>query len=212
MQWPSGTWRACLEQAWEAYRAGSLPIGAVVADETGAIVARGRNRIMEATGPPGLIFGNALAHAEVNALLAFHGTGRDGAGYVLYTTTEPCPLCVGASYMSRVRDMRFASRDPWAGGMHLVDASPYLSRAGSWIRGPELPELEGVIMALQIEAHASYARVPPEFFESWRAAMPAAVALGEELARTGRLRELADRGVGLDEVVAELSAALTAAA
>src|SRR3712207_7202914 len=48
------------------------------------------------------------------------------SGHTLFTTTEPCPLCVGASYMSRVRAIRFAARDPWAGGTHLVAASPYL--------------------------------------------------------------------------------------
>ena len=212
MQWLHGTWRICLEEAWEAYRAGSLPIGAVIVDEGGAIVARGRNRIFEADGPTGLLFGNPLAHAETNALLAFHRLGRDGGGCVLYTTTEPCPLCVGGSYMSRVRSIRFASRDPWAGGTHLVDASPYLSRAGSWIQGPELPELEGVIMAMQIEAHVRAPReLPPAFYDSWRDALPAGVALGEELARNGRLRELRDAGAELDEVLNELSVALEAA-
>jgi tRNA(adenine34) deaminase len=212
VEWLSGTWRACLEEAWEAYRAGSLPIGAAIVDGAGTIVSRGRNRIFETNGPAGLLFGNPLAHAETNALLAFHRLARDGAGCVLYTTTEPCPLCVGASYMSRVRAIRFGSRDPWAGGTHLVDASPYLSRAGSWIQGPELPQLEGVIMAMQIEAHVRAPReLPPAFYDSWREALPGAVALGEELARSGRLRELRDDGAELDDVLTELSAALEAA-
>ena len=212
LEWLDGTWRTCLEDAWEAYRHGSLPIGAVVVDPAGSIVARGRNRIFETDAATGLISGNPLAHAEVNALLAFHATKGDGAGHTLYTTTEPCPLCVGASYMSRVRAVRFAARDPWAGGTHLVETSPYLSRAGSWVRGPELPELEGVLMAIQVEAHAVNARVPQEFFASWRGVLPDAVALGEELAASGRLRELRDTGAGIDDVVSELSASLAASA
>jgi tRNA(Arg) A34 adenosine deaminase TadA len=38
-------WRIALEQAWAAYRAGSLPIGAVVVDADNQVVGRGRNRI-----------------------------------------------------------------------------------------------------------------------------------------------------------------------
>jgi len=43
----SGNHAQCLEQAWTAYRAGSLPIGAVVVDRAGQIVGRGRNQIFE---------------------------------------------------------------------------------------------------------------------------------------------------------------------
>ena len=43
-------WRATLELAWEAYLAGTIPVGAVVADADGRVVARGRNRIFEPAG------------------------------------------------------------------------------------------------------------------------------------------------------------------
>ena len=49
----SEPWRACVELAWEAYRAGSLPIGAVVADAQGNVLSRGRNRIYERSGEDG---------------------------------------------------------------------------------------------------------------------------------------------------------------
>jgi hypothetical protein len=54
---------ARVELTWEAYRAGSLPIGAVVADAEGCLFSAGRNRIHEHTGPPGTVFGRKLAHA-----------------------------------------------------------------------------------------------------------------------------------------------------
>ena len=38
-------WRECLAEAWEAYKAGACPFGAVVVDPQGQVVARGRNRI-----------------------------------------------------------------------------------------------------------------------------------------------------------------------
>ncbi|MEX2534009.1 MAG: integrase core domain-containing protein [Trueperaceae bacterium] len=40
-------WQACLSLAWEAYCAGSLPIGAIITDDQGKILARGRNRLAE---------------------------------------------------------------------------------------------------------------------------------------------------------------------
>ena len=55
-------WRLCLSLAWEAYGAGTIPVGAVLVDGSGAVVAEGRNRIYEPLAPP--------RHAEVNALVA----------------------------------------------------------------------------------------------------------------------------------------------
>lgn len=108
-------WQACIELALEALRAGSLPIGAVVVAGDGRIVARGRNRFAEAVeasphlpGTPYLT-GTPLAHAEVNALLEY-GYRPPGPRPVLYTTTEPCPLCMGAARMVGVGHVVYASR------------------------------------------------------------------------------------------------------
>ena len=63
-------WQCCLEEAWAAYGAGSIPIGAAITDQQGRILARGRNRIFEETAPGKLLCGHRLAHAEMNALIA----------------------------------------------------------------------------------------------------------------------------------------------
>src|SRR4051794_12741046 len=89
-------WQACLEEAWAAYYAGSVPIGAVITDTAGQILARGRNRMGEQDAQGNTLYGHRLAHAEVNALLALDHTAVDPAACVLYSTTEPCPLCTGA--------------------------------------------------------------------------------------------------------------------
>ena len=57
-----------MDEAWEAYKAGSVPIGAVIVDAEGHILTRGRSRRFERAGEPGTVFGNPLAHAELNAL------------------------------------------------------------------------------------------------------------------------------------------------
>jgi len=66
-------WQACLEEAWLAYRAGSVPIGAVVTDTSGKILSRGRNRISESIADGGYLYGQTLAHAELNTLVTLVG-------------------------------------------------------------------------------------------------------------------------------------------
>src|SRR5919201_3567017 len=91
-------WQAAIEEAWSAYAVGTVPVGAVLVDRDAAIVARGRNRIWDA-GAGTQIGGTPLAHAEVNALLGLVGSSVDPRTLAIYTTAEPCPLCVGAIVM-----------------------------------------------------------------------------------------------------------------
>ncbi len=58
-------WRACVEEAGEAYRVFSLPIGAVVTDAQGNVLSQWRNRIHERSGPPCSLLDHKLAHAEL---------------------------------------------------------------------------------------------------------------------------------------------------
>ena len=94
-------WRVALAEAWDAYAAGTVPVGAVVVDVAGRVVCRGRNRVLD-SAVAGQIGRSRLAHAEVNALLGLAGTTLDPRGLALYTTLEPCPLCVGAIVMANV--------------------------------------------------------------------------------------------------------------
>src|SRR3712207_9038209 len=66
----------------------------------GNVLSRGRNKIHERSGEGGTLFGHKLAHAEVNALLKLDYHRHDPRACTLYTTTEPCPLCVGALRMA----------------------------------------------------------------------------------------------------------------
>lgn len=81
--------------------AGALHIGAVVTDARGKVLSRGRNRIHERSGPPGVVFGHKLAHAELNALRSLDHRENDPSASVLWTIVEPCTLCAGAARNSR---------------------------------------------------------------------------------------------------------------
>src|SRR5215217_2092785 len=113
----------------------------------GGILSAGRNRIHEGTGPPGTVFGRKLAHAELNALLLLEGAENLRA-CVLYTTTEPCPLCVGATRMADVGGLKYASREPWAGSAAMFETVPYLRRANLGLVRPENLRLEAVVVVL----------------------------------------------------------------
>ena len=185
----SEPWRACVELAWEAYRAGSLPIGAVVANSQGNVLSRGRNRIHEGSGEDGYLFGHKLAHAEINALITMDYDRSDP--YVLYTTTEPCPLCVGATRMSDVRELRYAAREPWGGSAVMFETVPYLKQGNVRVVGPEDGRLEEILVALQIERFLGLKPdVLERFLGTYDAVMPEAVRAGRKLYRSGTLKEM----------------------
>ena len=101
--------RAALAEAAQAYALGEVPIGAVLVDEAGAIVARGHN-LRERDH-------DATAHAEMIAIrAACERLGRWRlSGLTLYVTIEPCPMCAGAIVMSRVDRVVYGGTDYKAG-------------------------------------------------------------------------------------------------
>lgn len=200
-------WQACLELAWQAYCEDCIPIGAVVTGPEGNILSRGRNRIYEKTKPGGHTNGAALAHAEVEALRALDLDSVDPHTCILYTTTEPCPMCMGTFYMSGLRTLAYAARDPFAGSVNMLGTTWYLSRKPIQVSGPD-PRLESLITALYAEQDVRiYGGKLPEglFWKMYGEAIPDGVQLGLELARAGTLLDLRQRGAPAREVFEILS-------
>ena len=103
--------RAALAEADGAAAAGDVPVGAVVTDAAGAVIARGRNR-READGDP-------TGHAELDAIRAaaraFGKWRLDGL--TLVVTLEPCTMCAGAITNARLSRLVFGAADPRAGAV-----------------------------------------------------------------------------------------------
>lgn len=101
--------RVALAEAVIAPRTGDMPIGALVVDNTGRILGRGKNE-REANNDP-------TAHAEILAIRAACesiGSSRlDGC--TLVTTLEPCAMCAGAALTARVERVVFGAWDDKAG-------------------------------------------------------------------------------------------------
>lgn len=103
-----------IAQARMAPEVGDVPIGAVVLDESGAVVVATHNR-REVDGDP-------TAHAEILALRAA-GQARGRwhlGGCTLVVTLEPCTMCAGAIVLSRVDRLVFGAWDPKAGACGSV--------------------------------------------------------------------------------------------
>ncbi len=95
-------------QAIDAWRLDEVPVGAVI-ELGGEVIAAAHNTVEGAHDP--------TAHAEMLALTqaaAKLGNWRlEGA--TLYVTKEPCPMCSGATLMSRLKRVCYAVPDPKMG-------------------------------------------------------------------------------------------------
>ena len=113
-----GSHRPLMEQALacarEAEAAGEVPVGALIVDAAGAVVARAANAPIARH--------DATAHAE---MLVLRAAGRALANYrlpgcVLYVTLEPCAMCVGALVHARVARIVYGAPDPKTGACGSV--------------------------------------------------------------------------------------------
>jgi len=97
--------------AKEAANHGDVPVGAIIVDEKGAVIGRGKNERVKNNDP--------LAHAEMVAI-------KDAANKLfnwrfdqltLIVTLEPCTMCAGAILQSRIKRLVFGAFDQKAGAV-----------------------------------------------------------------------------------------------
>ena len=124
----------------------------------------------------------------------------DVHNYALYTTVEPCPLCMGAIYMAGVRQIYFASDDAYAGSTNLLGKTWYLGykpvQAHAAPRGQGLAEFA---CALHIEYNLRAYRPPHPVVDMERAVFPQGVALGEKLFKSELGQRWAAEGISVAE-------------
>ena len=103
--------RAALAEAATAAGTGDVPVGAVILDAAGVVVARGGNR-READADP-------TAHAEIVAIRAAARARRSWRldGLTLVVTLEPCTMCAGAITEARLSRLVYGAADPRAGAV-----------------------------------------------------------------------------------------------
>lgn len=97
--------------AERAAQVGEVPVGAVLVDAAGVVLAQTANRVEELADP--------TAHAELLALR--EGARQRGRPILddcdLYVTLEPCAMCAGAIALARIRRLYFAASDSKGGAV-----------------------------------------------------------------------------------------------
>lgn len=142
--------REALTEAALASAHGDVPIGALLVDADGVVVARAHNE-RELTNDP-------TAHAEVLALRrasAATGSWRLD-GHTLVVTLEPCAMCAGALVLARVQRVVIGAWDPKAGAVSSVF---------DVVRDPRLNHRVEVVAGVEADACGTLLR---DFFEAHR--------------------------------------------
>ncbi len=131
-----------VEEARAAGEGGDVPVGAVVVDPNGVVVARAGNRRERDADP--------TAHAE---LLAVRAAARalgtwNLAGCTLYVTLEPCAMCAAACVLARLECVVFAAFDPkagFAGSLANLLDDPRLNHRVAWRAGLLAPAAQDLL-------------------------------------------------------------------
>lgn len=118
-----------LAEAEAAAARGEVPVGAVIVDGEGRVVARAGNRTLEMKDP--------TAHAELLAIReACRVLGSERLiGCDLHVTLEPCPMCAGAISFARLRRLYYGAADEKGGG---VDHGPRVFAQATCHHRPEV--------------------------------------------------------------------------
>ncbi|OIQ25643.1 MAG: tRNA-specific adenosine deaminase [Alphaproteobacteria bacterium MedPE-SWcel] len=100
-----------LDEAQAAALRGEVPVGAVLVDPTGRIVARAGNRTRERSDP--------TAHAEILAIREACAARLSERlpGHDLYVTLEPCAMCAAAIAAARIARVYYGASDAKSGGV-----------------------------------------------------------------------------------------------
>ena len=100
-----------LEEAAKALERGEVPIGAVIVENSGNIVARAGNETRARLDPS--------AHAEVLAIRKACTVLKTErlVDCDIYVTLEPCAMCAALIANARIRRIYFAASDPKSGGI-----------------------------------------------------------------------------------------------
>ena len=144
--------RQALAQARIAAEFEEVPVGAVLVDAQGELVAVGHNQPISAQDPS--------AHAEIVTLRA---AAQKLGNYrlpdtTLYVTLEPCTMCVGALVHARVGRLVYGATEPKTGA---IESAHQLFETGKFNHHPEI---EGGVLADESAALLT------RFFEKRRAA------------------------------------------
>jgi tRNA(adenine34) deaminase len=120
--------KEAIKEAEKAGKRGDKPIGAVIVHR-GRIIARGSNQNKTRKSD--------VAHAENGAIYSCESYLQTyGRECVLYTTVEPCVMCLATIVLANIRNIVFAVEDNYMKTKMIIDSSPYIkARIHNYVSG-----------------------------------------------------------------------------
>ncbi len=130
--------KQALREAEKAFEADEVPVGAIVVLNN-KIIARGHNQTEQ--------LNDCTAHAEMIALTAaFNGMGSKYLPEAtLYVTVEPCLMCCGALYWSKLARIVYGASDSKNGGLRFFTDEDGLIKPESWPFHPKTQLVKGIL-------------------------------------------------------------------
>lgn len=125
-----------LNEARKAFDTGEVPVGAIVV-QNDRIIARGHNQVEQLNDP--------TAHAEIIALTsAFNFLGSKYLpDATIYITVEPCLMCAGALYWSKIARIVYGTADEKNGYRRFCSTTPTI--AAPWPFHPKTELTKGIL-------------------------------------------------------------------
>jgi tRNA(adenine34) deaminase len=110
--------KQALREARKALKINEVPVGALIVSDK-KIVSQGYNQNVSLNDP--------TAHAEILAIRKACQIKENYRlnGCEIYVTLEPCPMCVGAVVLSRIKRLVYGAPDPKGGGVHSIMEFPF---------------------------------------------------------------------------------------
>ena len=99
-------WKFCIKEATKSLITDDVPVGAILVDNNGKIVAKGHNTKEKEN--------SVLGHAEINCIKKFNKKYKSWnlSGYTMYITLEPCSMCMEFIKQSRISNVYFLLKKP----------------------------------------------------------------------------------------------------
>lgn len=124
-----------VDQARVAADLCQLPVGCVIVDAAGIVLSSEYNRSR--------LHGDKTAHAEMLAIRAAmsKADGSEAYDWWLYTSLQPCPMCMTAIVLAKIGGVVWAANDPRLTDWDFVGSLPYRHRLGVEVVAEPFEEL-----------------------------------------------------------------------
>lgn len=196
-------WQTVFELGWQSFKEGNLPIAAIITDDDGNILSSGRNHYITSKRFPNC----KVDHAETECIQSLDiAKYPELKSYTLYTSMEPCPMCIGTIIMSNLRYVRITARDTWAGASDICEKSAYAQKKRTEIAYAD-ERLANVQIALQGYSELKITGLDSLVYKSFASSYPAGASAAYDMFQKKTLDRFVEENAPFGEVfdyVAEL--------